>query len=297
MGFSMILFDWGTYNGLSTLSKAATLGMKLTEIPPGDFSRRGRGKEYFEAYRDFASKAFTTVTAHGPYYNLVSDDPSVTKKVLSAMKDAVAKAAAAGAEVFNLHIGWRVYMDQRDLDAVADFVKKLLEAAPKSLYISLETTYTRRQIGGLGEIRAIIEAVGSDRVIPSLQLENVFMYELRVDQTGDFIAADKEATPDFWLGILSKAVELSKGFLSLRFSQVTGIYLGRRLLKKRVPLGKGYPSLGPLAEALARFMVKEVKGKELPLRMHIIYTGVPETKYEDTITLYAEIMKKAVTYL
>ena len=90
---------------------------------------------------------------------------------------------------------------------------------------------------------------------------------------------------------------MSEGFLSLRFSQVTGICLGRRLLKKRVPLGKGYPSLGPLAEALARFMVKEVKGKELPLRMHIIYTGVLETKYEDTITLYAEIMKKAVTYL
>ncbi len=46
---------------------------------------------------------------------------------------------------------------------------------------SLETTYTRRQIGGLDEIKAIIEGVGSNRAIPSLQLENVFMYEKKID--------------------------------------------------------------------------------------------------------------------
>ncbi|WP_153801397.1 hypothetical protein [Hyperthermus butylicus] len=44
---AVILFDWDTYNALSTLVKAATLAMKLTEIPPYDFSRRSRGMEYF----------------------------------------------------------------------------------------------------------------------------------------------------------------------------------------------------------------------------------------------------------
>ncbi len=68
-------------------------------------------------------------------------------------------------------------------------------------------------------------------------------------------------------------------------------------MKKRVPLGKGYPNLTPLAQALAEFMVKEVREKELPLRMHLIYTGTPETKYEDTITLYAEIMKQVVQHI
>ena len=68
----MILFDWGTYNGLTTLVKAATLGMKLTEIPPYDFSRRSRRLEYFQQYRELATKAFTTITAHAPYYNVVS---------------------------------------------------------------------------------------------------------------------------------------------------------------------------------------------------------------------------------
>ncbi len=293
----MILFDWGTYNSLNTLPKAATLGMRLTEIPPWDFTRRSRGREYFEAYKDFISKAFTTVTAHAPYYNLVTDSPVLAEKIVSIMKSAIEKAAAAGAEVFNMHIGWRVHLDQRDIDAVVDVVKKLLEAAPPNMYLSLETTYTRRQIGSLDEIRAIIEAVGSDRVIPSLQLENVFMYETKVDQHGNFIAADKEATVDFWLNILRKAMEMSHGFLSLRFSQVTGVYFGRRLLKKRVPLGKGYPSLEPLAEALARFMVHEVREKNVPLRMHIIYTGPPETKYEDTIDMYAQIMRKVVQHL
>ena len=85
--------------------------------------------------------------------------------------------------------------------------------------------------------------------------------------------------------------------MSLRFSQVTGFYFGRRLLKKRVPLGRGYPDLGPLAKALAEFMVKEVKEKELPLKMHLIYIGPTETKYRDTIHLYATIMKEASEHL
>ncbi len=293
----MILFDWGTYNALSTATKAAALGMRLTEIPPWDFSRRSRGKEYFEAYGEFAKKVFTTIVAHGPYYNLVTDSKYIQERIEKALIAAIKKAAIAGAEVFNLHIGWRVFMDQRDIDAVVEVVKKLLEAAPENMYISLETTYTRRQLGSLDEIKAIIEAVGSDRIIPSLQLENVFMYETRIDQHGNFIAADKEATVDFWMRVLRRGLTLSNGFLSLRFSQVTGVYFGRRLLKKRVPLGKGYPSLDPLAEAIARFMVKEVKERGFTLRMHIIYTGPPETKYEDTITLYAEIMKRAAQYL
>ncbi|ABN69563.1 putative endonuclease [Staphylothermus marinus F1] len=44
-------------------------------------------------------------------------------------------------------------------------------------------------------------------------------------------------------------------------------------------------------------MVKEVKDKGSSLRMHIIYTGPPETKYEDTIDLYASIMKRVVQHL
>ena len=293
----MILFDWGTYNGLNTLRKAAVLGTRLTEIPPWDFTRRSRGPDYFEAYKEFAGKAFTTVTAHGPYYNLVADHPDIAKRVTRALKAAVEKARMAGAEIFNLHIGWRVYMDQRDLEAVADLVKKLLENAPENFYISLETTYTRRQVGSLDEIKSIIEMIGSDRVIPSLQLENIFMYETRIDQHGNFIQADKQVDKNFWISILKKALNISHGFLSLRFSQVTGVYFGRRLLKKRVPLGKGYPNLEVVAEALAEFMVKEVHAKDLGLRMHIIYTGPPETKYEDTILLYSTIMQKVVKHL
>jgi len=293
----MLLFDWGTYNSLHTLNKAATLGMKLTEIPPADFSRRSRGPEYFESYREFASKAFTTVTAHAPYYNVVSFSKSVSEKVLKAMKAAIRNAALAGAEIFNLHLGWKAFGGDKDIELASEFIRELLKDAPQNIYISLETTYTRRQLGSIDEIRAIIESVGSDRVIISLQLENVFMYETGIDEHGNFHRADAEVDVNFWTNILKKALPLSRGFLSLRFAQVTGIYFGRRLLKKRVPLGKGYPSVGPLAEALARFMIKEVREKELPLRMHLIYTGVPETKYEDAIALYAEIMKRVVQHL
>ena len=75
-----ILFDWNTYNALTTLTRAAVLGMRLTEIPPADFSRRSRGEEYFRSYGEFARKAFTTVTAHIPYYNVVIAGREVREK-------------------------------------------------------------------------------------------------------------------------------------------------------------------------------------------------------------------------
>jgi len=115
----VLLFDWGTYNSSSTSAKSATLGMKLTEIP-ADFSRKGRGPEYFESYKEFASKAFTTITAHAPYYNVVSDSEMVRQRVLKAMKAAIRNAALAGAEVFNLYLGWKVYGRQEDVDLATD---------------------------------------------------------------------------------------------------------------------------------------------------------------------------------
>ncbi|GEM_PF-6732605 len=44
-------------------------------------------------------------------------------------------------------------------------------------------------------------------------------------------------------------------------------------------------------------MVKEVREKQVPLKMHLIYTRPTESKYRDTITLYAEVMKQAVKHL
>jgi len=292
----VILFDWGTYNALSTLIKSAVLGMKLTEIPPYDFARRSRGIDYFKQYRDLASKAFTTITAHAPYYNVVSTVKEVHERSVKALIYAAKMAREAGAEVFNLHLGWRAWMDSRDIDQAADVVKKILQEVP-DIIVTLETSYTRRQLGTFEDIKAIMEKVGSDRVQISVQLENVFMLETGASEHGRFERANAQVDESFWLNILSKALQLSKGFLSLRFSQVVGMALGRRILKKRVPLGKGYPDLEPLSRALAQFMVREVRDKGLQIRMHLIYTGPPETKFRDSITLYASIMREVVTYL
>ena len=291
----MILFDWGTYNGLTKLRIAAALGMKLTEIPPYDLARR-RGEEYYRSYREFAEKAFTTITGHAPYYNVVSVDREVMERSWRALIAAAKNARLAGAMIYNLHLGWRAFMDQRDLDYAAEFLKRLASEVP-DIVISVEVPYTRRMLGDWEEIRALREAVGEDRLIVSVQLENAWMYETGVSETGAFEQADRETGEDFWKRILSKTLALSTGYLSLRFSQVIGFALGRRILKKRVPLGKGYPSLEPLSRALAEFMVKEVRGKAAGLSMHIIYTGPPETKYQDTLTLYTSIMKEAVRHL
>ncbi len=293
----MILFDWGTYNAYTKLGIAATLGMKLTEIPPYDFTRRSRGEDYFKAYREFASKAFTTITAHAPYYNVVSLDETTMKRSWKGLLDAARKAKMAGAEIFNLHLGWRAYMDNRDLEYAAELLKKLVEAMGPDGVVSVEVPYTRRMLGLWDEVKALREMVGEEKLIVSVQLENVWMLETGASETGDFEGANRRATKEYWFSVLEKTLGLSHRFLSLRFSQVVGFALGHRILKKRVPLGKGYPDLEPLAEALAEFMVKRVRGKGLPLRMHIIYTGVPQAKYRDTIRLYAAIMERAVQHL
>ncbi len=292
----MILFDWGTYNGLSKLKIAATLGMKLTEIPPRDFSKRSRSEEYFKKYSEIAGKAFTTITAHAPYYNIVSVDRDIMDKSWRALINAAKLARIGGARIFNLHLGWRVYMDNRDLEYTIEFLRKLTSEVP-GITVSVEVPYTKRMIGDWSEIKALREEVGGDKVIVSVQLENAWMYETGVSETGEFERANRETGESYWKQVLSKTLSLSDKYLSLRFSQVIGFAVGRRILKKRVPLGKGYPSLEPLARALSEFMIKEVREKNVGLSIHVIYTGPPETKYQDTLTLYTAIMKEAVNHL
>ena len=293
----MILFDWGTYNGLTKLPAAASLGMKLTEIPPRELTRRRYGDEYFDSYREFATKAFTTITAHAPYYNVVSVDREVMEKSWRGLIDAARKAKRAGAQIYNLHLGWRAFLDHRDLEYAAEFLKKLLGEVGDQMVVSVEVPYTRRMLGDWEEIRALREMTDPERVIVSVQLENAWLYETGAGDTGRFEDANRLATEEFWGQLLQKTLKLSSGYISLRFSQVIGFAFGRRILKKRVPLGKGYPDLEPLSRALARFIVKEVREKDLPMSMHIIYTGPPETKYRDTIMLYASIMIEAAAHL
>lgn len=293
----MILFDWGTYNVLSKLNVAASLGMKLTEIPPRDLSRR-RGDEYYQAYRETARRAFTTTTAHAPYYNVVSTSRGVMEASWRGLLAAGERAVSAGAEIYNLHLGWRAFMDQRDVDHAAEFLKKLVESLGDKAVVSVEVTYTPRQLGTWEEVRAIREAVGEERVIVSVQLENAWMLETGAGDTGDFERADQQAGEEFWWKILERALDMGGGFLSLRFSQVVAFVIGgRRVLKKRVPLGMGYPRLEPLARSLARFLVEEVRAKRPEVRAHLIYTGPMETKYRDTIELFSTVMRETVKHL
>ncbi len=291
----MPIFDWGTYNGSSKLKLAELLGTRLTEIPPRIFMRRV-DEAYFTRYGE-AAKYFTTITAHAPYYSLLSYDPETREKGIRALHRAAELSVKARAEVYNMHIGPRVWGGERDLDAVAEAVKRIISGLEDKLYFSLETSYAPWMVGSFDDIAAIIEKVGSDRVIVSPQLENVFMQELGVHAHGRFDEANKKATKEFWMKVLERTLSLSRGYFSLRFSQVTGFYLGNKLLKKRVPLGKGYPDLEPLAEALAEFMVKKIYEPGLPLEIHLIYTGPPATKYRDTIRLYQAVMERVLSYI
>jgi endonuclease IV len=113
--------------------------MKLTEIPPRDFTRRSRGAEYFQQYRDIASKAFTTITAHAPYYNTVSTIKEVYERSRKALIAAAKSAREAGAEIFNLHLGWRAWMDHRDIEQASETVKAIISEVP-DIIVTLEVT-------------------------------------------------------------------------------------------------------------------------------------------------------------
>ncbi len=287
------ILEWGTYNGQTTLKKATLLGFRLTEIPPGDFMRM-RDEQYFKDYRE-ASRGFSVVTAHGPYYALAGKDEETLQKSRRAHVRAIQMAELAGASVYNIHLGGAGEDRDQAIHHVADAVKEML-AATKNILITLETTYTPKLLGSPEDIRAIMEIVGSDRVGISFQLENDFIRENGIYQSGDFHGADANTKEAFWIRLLEKNKDLFANHVSLRFSQVTGVYLRKKIfVKKRTPLGMGYPSLDVLSRALARFIVEQVEYEKTPV--HLIYTGPPETKYRDTIKFYYAVAREVAEHL
>ena len=269
--------------------------MRLTEIPPGDFMRRKVGEDYFVKYAQDAKPAFTTITAHGPYYALAGKEESV-KNALKAHVAAIKRAEKAGAEIYNIHMGRAGEDREKSIEQVAEGVKKLLKES-ENIVITLETTYSPKFLGSIEDVKAVIEHVGSDRVGISLQLENDFIREKGVYQTGDFHRADAETDEAFWRDLLKRAEPLFAGYISLRFSQVTGMYLRKRIfVKKRTPLGMGYPNLDVLTKALAEYIV-DAFNRGVAGETHIIYTGPPETKYKDTVLLYYTLMREVVQHL
>ncbi len=291
----MALFDWGTYNGRSKLHVAELLGMRLTEIPPYDFSRRRYADEYFEEYRELA-KVFNTVTAHSPYYSTVSEDREKLERARRGLVNAVKRAEKAGAEVFNIHLGGKLEDLDKTIEVSSETIGIMLKETER-IRISLETSYSSSLLGSIDEIRAIMESLNSERVIISLQLENDWMREKKVYRTGLFHKASEETDEEFWKSLFRRALNLCQDYLSLRFSQITGIKIRGLVVKKRVPLGMGYPKLEPMAKALAEFMVKEIYDEDLPTKIHLIYTGIPETKYRDCLHLYSVVSRELVPLL
>ena len=67
-------------------------------------------------------------------------------------------------------------------------------------------------------------------------------------------------------------------------------------IKKRMPLGMGYPPIKPLAEALSTYFVNNSM-KKVVKKILFLYTGLPEVKYRDLIDIYATIMKLSIDKL
>jgi sugar phosphate isomerase/epimerase len=281
----MILFEWGTYNAKSTLEYASLIGTRITEVPPAILTKR-LSQKYYEEYKNLATKNFSLIIGHGPYYNILS------KGGLNAHLSAVKKAKMCGCVIYNFHPGLRT---KDSLNDHLEVLKKLNSVCPEMVF-SIEPATDAGEFGTIKELEELIKAANEENInlIPSLQLENVYINELKIYETGDF--EELEVDKSWWLKVLNKFDKLSKDLVQLRFSQVVGLKYGDEFYKKRVPLGKGYPDLKPLVEALSEYMVKNAKKKHTK-RIIFIYTGLPEYKYKDLIDLYSMITKDAIDKL
>jgi len=284
----MILFEWGTYNALSTLKQAALLGTRITEIPPAVLARR-MSSDYYENYREIGEKYFTMIIAHGPYYNVTSE------RGLKAHLTAIERATIAGAKIYNYHLGRRI--GAGDLNVQLEILKKFNEVNSEMIY-SPEPATNEEGFGTLDELEELVKAAREEgiKIIPSLQLENIFLTELKVYETGDFMEASEKADTQWWLNILERMDKISENMVHIRFSQVVGIKYGDRFYKKRMPLGMGYPPFEPLAEALSTYFVNNSMAKDVK-KILFLYTGLPEVKYRDLIDIYATVMKLSIDKL
>ncbi|WP_456418632.1 hypothetical protein [Methanocaldococcus infernus] len=283
----MILFEWGTYNALSTLKQAAMLGTRITEIPPAVLSRR-LSLGYYESYKNIGRENFTSILAHGPYYSLSSE------RGVKAHLSAIEKATLCGAELYNYHLGKRV---GDDINYQLEILRKFSEVNKDIIY-SPEPATNIGEFGTLDEIIELTKAAKEEdiMVVPSLQLENIFLNELNVYETDDLDEAAEKATVDWWLSIFKKVDKVSDYLMHFRFAQVVGLKYGSKFYKKRMPLGKGYPPIEPLAEALSIYLVNNATKGGFK-KVFFVYTGLPEVKYKDLIDLYAIIMKRCVDKL
>ncbi|ACX73298.1 conserved hypothetical protein [Methanocaldococcus vulcanius M7] len=284
----MILFEWGTYNALSTLKQAALLGTRITEIPPAVLSRR-LSAGYYESYRNLGKEYFTCILAHGPYYSLSSE------RGVKAHLSAIEKATLCGAEIYNYHLGKRV---GDDLNRHLEILKKFAEVNGDMIY-SPEPSTNIGEFGTLDELEELVKAGKEEgiKIIPSLQLENIFLNELGVYENDNLDEASEKADVKWWLNIFKRMDKISDEIMHFRFSQVIGLKYGKRFYKKRVPLGMGYPPIEPLTEALSIYLVENAMKSSEVKRALFVYTGLPEVKYKDLIDIYAMIMKKSVDKL
>jgi len=292
----MAILEWGTYNGKNKLFIAELIGMRLTEIPPYDFSRKQIDNKYFEEYKEL-SKPFSVVTAHAPYYSTTSENLESLEKTRKALVQAAQRAELANAQYFNLHLGGKLSNTDKSIQQCVETLNQILDAT-ENITLSLETTYSDRYLGSLDEIEQIMKDLGSDRVIVSLQLENDWFRENQLYKLGNLHKADMETTTEFWVSLLNRALKMNKErVLSLRFAQIVGLKIRGLVLKKRVPLGKGYPNLDVLAQGIAEVIVNKIYRPKLDTQVQLIYTGRPETKYKDTTLLYSKVAEKIAMFL
>ncbi|MBW9221987.1 hypothetical protein KKP97_02955 [Methanothermococcus sp. SCGC AD-155-C09] len=284
----MILFEWGTYNALSTLKQAALLGTRITEIPPAILSRR-ISQDYYENYKMMGEDYFTLILAHGPYYNLTSE------RGLKAHLTAIERATLCGAKIYNYHLGKKI--GAGDINVQLEILKKFRDVNSEMVY-SPEPATNEGEFGTLDEIEELVIAAKEEgiKIIPSLQLENIFLNELGVYESDDLMEASERADVKWWLNILERMDKISEDMIHIRFSQVISIKHGSRVYKKRMPLGMGYPPIEPLAEALSTYFVNNSMEK-IVKKILFIYTGLPEVKYRDLIDIYATIMKLSIDKL
>ena len=158
----------------------------FTRNPRGSKAKKEDPADAAAAMAALAEKKFGTLVAHGAYtMNLCTADPEARAFACDVLCDDLRRMAALPGQYYNFHPGSHVGQGvEAGIDYIAQALRKALEPGYPVTVLLEAMAGKGSEIGGrFEELKAIIDAVGSDHV--GVCLDTCHIYDAGYDIVGD----------------------------------------------------------------------------------------------------------------
>ena len=158
----------------------------FTRNPRGSKAKKEDPADAAAAMAALAEKKFGTLVAHGAYtMNLCTADPEARAFACDVLCDDLRRMAALPGQYYNFHPGSHVGQGvEAGIDYIAQALRKALEPGYPVTVLLEAMAGKGSEIGGrFEELKAIIDAVGSDHV--GVCLDSCHIYDAGYDIVGD----------------------------------------------------------------------------------------------------------------